>query len=385
MPNFYAEVRINYRSVAGQVFSAGRQDIVEDPTNPGYAKEWINRARGVPSIPQIRYPGDPAPTYLGGRWSNASQPVHAIQPALAYTGGGDPMLVFDRSRLTSMFCEQESVAFPGSAKLMAMSYQLSKGADATAPQVVAADFPSQVLEALRLDPFGDGRFILGASTAAIAGDIVSGIHFFTGESGGGSTWTFYNLPYTTGTSSNEQIPANSRLWIGADPGGIAHLDGTLSSLHMWMGEISPLTRDFILQTLSEDGGDYSAGNRAVMEVVSWTDLTGDLALNQIDRLRPITGYPHLYIKGTVPSSGGPYYVQVGASVDGIVEPDSALGGDLFTYTVAEYPGALPTIVQDAGWSAVADIEVTGEGHYTIIVDRPSGGSMVLHYDIEVEP
>ncbi len=387
MANFEAQVRTSYRDVAGLVLSCARADIVEDPSNPGFVSEWINRAPGLPSKPAIRQPGD-AVTYLGGRFSNPKQPVHALQPTLALTGGGDSRVQLDRARSTFLQSELLVDSLPDSgATLQRLScgYQFTKGPDAALRQVIFDANGGTGLKAFRTSGGGDAIMDSGGMSTTVAGQHDDGTFVFTGEPGNTSVWQKDGGAYGTGTVALAKYASGGRLFIGSEDGD-KFLDGTLDSIHLWAAELSPKTIDLIWQTINEDDTDFSTDVRAPMSNVIWTDLTGDAALDQYDRLRPQTGFPHRYIRVNLPSSPAVHRVQVAAAVDGIAEPDANLGGDLFTYSFAEIPGPpfiQPVLTQDSGWSSIADFALNQEGHYTLVVTRASGGSVVLHFDVQV--
>lgn len=382
MPNFTAQVRTSFRDVAGLVLSCGRQDIIQDPDNPGYAKEWINRAPGLPSIPMIRYPGD-AVTYQGARFTNPRQPNQLFQPGITFTGGGDPRLVFDRSAGTHMFTQACPSIIASALDHFAFAYQVTPGADVSNNQTMFTDEPSNTIKFSRRDAAGDSAAKHGASTLVVAGDHPSAAMLYT-VLNAQATWTRYDLAYggPFGTAIT-QIPADSTFFIGGEDGS-NYYDGIMDSLHVWVSKINARTRDFILQTMSEDGGDYAASTRAPMSKPIWRDVTNDVALGQIQRVRPIDGRDFRYILGSLPSAT-PHLVQLAAATDGVARQDSELGGDLFTWEIVEKPASSGAILsgQDANWSSVIDLTIDTEGHYCIYVWRTDGGGIYLHFDIEV--
>ena len=169
-------------------------------------------------------------------------------------------------------------------------------------------------------------------------------------------------------------------WIGSDDGVTNFCDIILSGVHIWRRHVSPLERDFIYDTIDADGTSYSDYARAEMSIGAWTDDTGTSP--EVSRINPFSERPHRFYLATVPT--GTYRrVQIAASVDGLVVPDSLLGGDLFSIDCIEHVSAgVPHVFQDAGWSSVFDIKVKDEGHYTFVVHRDNGGSVVLHLDVE---
>ena len=380
MPNFEAQVRLSYRDVAGLVLSCARGDIVEDPNNPGFVREWINRAPGLPSQPAIRQPGDPDPTYLGGRFSNLIQKDQALQPTLATTGGGENRVQFDRARSTFMDTDAITEELSAIVRPLACAYQFEAGGDASNNQTIL-DATDSVLVVQRRDGSGDAVIDAGGSLTTVGGDHADGTFLFTGLAAGTSVWQLDGGAYGTGLSTAIQYDDSEVLLVGRDPVG-NYLDGILDSVHLWACELSPKTLDLIWQSLSQDDVDFSSDPRAVMNNVVWTDVTGDATTDEYDRLRPQTGFPHRYILVDLPTGPVAQVVQVAAAVNGIPVPDSELGGDLFAYKFAEFPGASPVLTQDAGWSSIADFTLNAVGHYTLIVTRDSGGSVVLHFDVQ---
>ncbi len=381
MANFEAQVRVSHRDVAGLVLSCERSDIIEDINNPGFVKEWINRAPGLPSQPAIRQPGDPAPTYLGGRFSNPKQLDQTLQPTLV-VAGGNRRVQFDRARSTFLQTELLVANLPNVARPLAVGFQFEQRPDGTNNQVIWFDEAVGTFKGSRLNSGGDAEVLQGGASTTVAGDLPNGTYLFTGETGGTSLWEQDGGAFGTGSATSTAIVTGERMFLGRDTAG-NYLDGILDSMYIWACELSPLTQDLIWRTLNADGTDFATDSRPVINLAVWTDVTGDPLLDQYDRLRPQTGFPHRYILVSIPSGGALHRVQVAAAVNGIVRPDSELGGDLFTYSFTEFPVIPPTVTQDATWSSVIDFDVRNEGHYTLIVTRPSGGSFVLHFDVQV--
>ena len=387
MPNFDAQVRTDYRDVAGMALSLVRADIVEDVSNPGFILKWINRAPGVPSIPFIRQPGDPAPTYAGGRFGDPINRDTATQPTLALTGGGEQRAQFDRARST--FLETEFIAgpMPAVAQPLACGFQWQAGADATTPQILFTTSAANILSCVRQTGGGNAVMACGTVFTNVAGDLPSGTYLFTGEAGGTGLWLQDGGAFGAGSANATVINAAVSMLLGRDTGG-NYLDGTMDGLHVWLQELSPLSLDFIWQTLNADGIDYSANLRGPMNKPIWTDVTGDLSLSEINRLNPLTGVPFRYVLVTLPPAPALHRVQVAAAVNGQVLPDAQLGGDLFTHAWIEVPGPpviFPVTNQDAGWSSVMDFSLNQEGHYTLGITRQNGGAVIVHFDVQVTP
>jgi hypothetical protein len=175
-------------------------------------------------------------------------------------------------------------------------------------------------------------------------------------------------------------------YLGRGTAASTELDGILDCIHLWHRQLSPLELDFVWQKLNEDGTSYDALPRADVRLRLWTDLTGVGANGEGNRLRSIMGAEPRYKLATVPNNGAAYVrVQIAAAVDGKVLADSALGGELFTLDWKEYPGLVPVMDQDAGWSSVFDCQLKHAGHYCAGVRRTGGGTVFLHFDVEVVP
>jgi hypothetical protein len=188
-----------------------------------------------------------------------------------------------------------------------------------------------------------------------------------------------NVSATAGGFTQVAIAAGDAAgFIGSDDGVTNFCDIILRGMHMWRRHLSPLERDFVFDTMGP-GGSFADYARATISLGTWTDATGTSP--EVSRLNSFTERPQRFYIASVPT--GTYRrIQIAASVDGLVLPDTLLGGDLFDIDCIEHasPG-VPHIFQDAGWSAVFDVQVKEEGHYTFVVHRDNGGSMVLHLDV----
>ena len=184
----------------------------------------------------------------------------------------------------------------------------------------------------------------------------------------------------TGTAAQVVIAAGDPAgYICSDDGVTNYCDIKLRGIQMWRRHFSPLEIDFAFDTVSP-AASHSVYSRAVMSIEPWLDETGTSP--EVSRLNPVNGVPHRYYKATIPT-GTFRRIQIAASVDGLVVPDSMLGGSLFDISCIEYPSAgSPHVFQSSGWSSVFDIQVDTEGHYTFVVYRDGGGAHVLHVDVE---
>jgi hypothetical protein len=389
MANFGATLRTGIRDVAGLILSCNRDDIEEDTANPGFVRRWRNRAPGLPSKPQYRAATDPK-TYDGGRCGDPAQSIFANQPAIVLTGGGQKRVQFNRAQ--SQFLEFSTnndivgLVFPGAPPAMeslAVAYQFEKGVSVADPQTIMVGGASYQVDRRT---GGNATAVLAGPSLALVGDHQDGTFLIDGDADAAMT-TWYRNNVSIGSQAGAVSSSiTGQGYIGRSVGG-DYLDGILDSIHVWSRLLSPLERDFVWSKLDEDGTDFAVEDRAAVSIVHWSDTTGDTAAGQINRLRPVIGANHFFKRVTVPNSGVPALrVQLAAAVDGLVLPDSLLGGDLFVLDWAEVPGSppmLPAVSQDAGWSAVFDCELSVAGHYTAVIRRPNGGSVILHFDVEV--
>lgn len=95
------------------------------------------------------------------------------------------------------------------------------------------------------------------------------------------------------------------------------------------------------------------------------------------RLNPKVGRNHRYARAAVGQ-----WIEAKATVGGIEgPPDSALGSRLFTAWLAEVPMHYPLgVIQEPGHSAIIKFKPPVAGHYTLVIRRAEGGSVILHVD-----
>lgn len=108
---------------------------------------------------------------------------------------------------------------------------------------------------------------------------------------------------------------------------------------------------------------------------TWTDpVDGDLQ----SRVNFKENAPQRYFVGTVGTE-----IEISAIVDGTTGPaDGALGGRLFTTWFVECPSPPRVLTHDASESSVQRFTPDQEGHYTVGFERPDGGIMHVHIDVE---
>ena len=373
MANFVARARTSYKDIGGLLLDVDRDGLVEAQGNPGFLGSWTNTARGLP----------------GGRLGNPFQEIASNQPTINTTG--NVTVEFDRS--TSQFLKIPVLGdpLPAATADFAIAFKFVPGADTAFDQLVFSDNGqpnAEQLKVFRRDSAGDATIATGAAGGAtVSGDLPTGTYLYSANATS-TVWEQNGAAFGTGTADTFLLLPDLDVGylLGSGVGGTDFLDGELESFQIWGKELSPREQDLAWQTLDKDAS-FSSDVRAPMSTPVWSDVTGDLALGQVDRLSPIVGAPHRYILGTIPT-GTPSFVQIGAEVGGVTLPDSLLGGDLFTLSFLEVPGPPgppPLVFQDAGWSSIFDIQVDVGGHYCVRVDRPNGGGFLVHFDIEVTP
>jgi len=243
-------------------------------------------------------------------------------------------------------------------------------------------FPN--MDVHRQNGAGNYGYMHNAANQNGVGDMAAGVWLSMLDSAtpAGTMWR-NALNVLAGTASQVLVAAGDPAgWIGSDDGATNISDIILRGMHMWRRHLSPLEIDFLYNTISPAAiaaGMSPVYARADMAIYPWLDGTGTSP--EISRLNAVEGYPHRYYRATIPT--GTYRrVQIAAAVDGLVLPDSLLGGDLFDMACIEYASAgSPHVFQSAGWSSVFDIKVNTEGHYTFAVYRDGGGAHVLHLDV----
>jgi len=378
MPNFTATLRQTYRDISGLIVSCGRADIEEDLANPGFIKRWRNRAGGLPSLPSPRVPADVV-DYAGGRFGDFTQLDPAHQPELAVVLG-QRKVKFNRADETYL---QATIPgdFPYSAhvKGATCAFQYEVGTDPADDQVLYDDGQAGGVRVYRR-LVGDAKFKIGATTNSSTTDLVTG-HWLV-QSDGTFVKRTRDVTFQNTTTIGPALftIAAGAAFLGRKFTGGDYLDAMLSSFHIWARQLSPLEQDFMWKTIDEDNVSFATNLYAPVSTERWTDVTGNPGSSQINRLR--SDVPQFYKLATV--DGGPAFrVQIAASEEGMVKPDVDLVGNLFSLTWTETPGTPPLVTQDVGWSSVFDCVVRVPGHYTARVFREGGGTVFVHFDVEV--
>ena len=122
--------------------------------------------------------------------------------------------------------------------------------------------------------------------------------------------------------------------------------------------------------------DFTARFTAGVTPTIWTD---DPIGGAPSRINPVPGRSPKYAKATAGVQ-----VEIQAKVGGVEGPaDGALGGRLFTGWFAEHPSPhpiAPTLV--GGSTSIQRFTPTVVGHYLWCMQRPGGGTIALHLDVE---
>lgn len=295
------------------------------------------------------------------------QDTAADQPVVR-TVSGRRLMEFTRSRGHELLVPLVGSRFP--ATWWTQAVEFAKGADSANSQVIF--ILGSATSLVRRDGSGDFGFSHGAAPVAGSGDHDDGVWVLESRPGtNDADYLKEGVSQLTGAAAAAAVQAGDPIGYIGSANGSSFLDGQISSLRVWDRALSPLEVDFAFQSLAADATDHSAQDRATMELREWTDETGDHP-----RINPQAASPHRFIVAKFP--GLPRRVQVAASVDGKVRPDSELGGKLFDISVVEVPGAVPLVSQDSGWSAVFDLTIQDEGHHAFLVSREDGGGVIVH-------
>jgi hypothetical protein len=304
------------------------------------------------------------------RFGNPYQDVVAQRPAV--TVGVYNQANFSRASLSNF---RIPLIDPVSSSYWTFAFEYLTKAASAANNHPVIYFPN--LSVWRQNAAGNYKYRHGVADVNGVGDMTSGTWLFSLLSGE----LFRNgvLSLAGGSSSQAIAAADPAGYIGTDGAG-NYCDIILRSMQIWNRRVSALEIDFAFQSLSCQF-EYNQHARGDVSVGTWTDDTGATS-QEVPRNNYTVYAPQRFHRGNFPT-GGMARIQIAASVDGIVRPDSELGGLLFDMHCEEHASAgHPAVYQDAGWSSVWDVLIDTEGHYTFVVHRAGSGSQVLHLDME---
>lgn len=371
MPDFEARIRVDYRDIQGLVLDLN-SDGIEFETPSNKVTRWRNDA-----APRIRS----IPTYA--RYKDAVQPVVANQPLVGSTGGV-PHVLFDAASSEFLSIDMNG-DFGGTKADFTFSYEIDAiGADpATNQSVFGAD-------ELDLYTKGTPNTTDGFRTDAIT-DFNAGPH-------PDDTVVLYRYPassmnrWENGVDQTTDAAAagidlgsdavNPVATLGGNNSGGGFFDGSLRNMRVWNRELHTGEIEFAFQSLAATGVDYSGGSGfATVTRRVWNDATAIPP-----RVNPTLEAPHRFLVATIPV-GGTGFIQLEATIGGVVLPDSALGGDLFAAISLETPNGV--IVSgtpvEAGFSMLQQFRLESVGHYTIEFRHAgANGAIIFHIDVEEE-
>jgi hypothetical protein len=235
----------------------------------------------------------------------------------------------------------------------------------------------------RKDGSGNYGYYHNATNVNGVGDMQSGLWLLSAD--GASTGDLWRngVVDLSGTYTDTEIAASSgSAFIGTNTASTGFCDIILRGIQVWRRMLSPLEIDFAYATLSPET-DYSQQDRLPIQIAQWTDDTGS-GSGEIPRISTLQAVPHRFYLAQIDRTAVFGKIQIAATINGLVVPDSSLGGELFQIDCIEYPSAgKPHIFQDSGWSSVFDVQFSNDpGHYTFVVYRQNGGAEVLHVDLE---
>ena len=362
MANFEVSTRVDYRDVRGLVLDCRQGDFEVDALNR--IQTWFNRAQPDP--------------VTNGKFQNLLQLVDSLKPFRGLNGEA----VFDGAQ---HFTGELRGTLGAAKRDWVMAIDIVKGTSSTPQAIMGSQDDS--LRAFRLNGANYG-YQTPAGFVAGSGEMDDGVNVFASD-GTDVDWLENNVVDISGGAQDPSaFPADTvdAIYVGRTQGGGDGLRASLRSIRLWSRVLSPRELDLIHATIGQT--DLSAGlvgvPRAQMSLADWTDETFDQSLRQVNRLNPQIGIPQKFVKATMPAGETATMVQFACEVEAEVKPDSRLGGDLFTVSVIEQPGtSAPGVNQDAGWSSVFDVTFQIEGHYTLLFERPSGGSVIVHIDVVV--
>jgi hypothetical protein len=314
------------------------------------------------------------------RFGNPYQDVVARRPAVT-TPAGYTQATFDRTNSEFMNIPLAYDIIAGSWTA-AFEYLTVAASGANNHPILV--FPNWSI--WRQNAAGNYKYRHGAVDVNGVGDMAAGA-WVLGWTAAATAALYRNgSSVLAGSASNQEIAAADPAgYIAADTGaGGNFCDIILRAMAIWRRRMSPLEIDFVFRTISPEF-DYAVQDRAAMSDPpgTWTDDTGATA-QEVSRINPTTYAQHRFYMAQFPA-GTQRRIQISASIDGLVVPDAELGAPpkLFEMKCIEHASAgHPAVYQDAGWSAIWDVEINTEGHYTFAVYREGSGTVVLHLDAE---
>lgn len=354
MSNFELQIRRDIQDIEGAVLSVNADNLVLDGTD---VVTMTNLAKAV------------KPGSLQPRYQNPTQDTAANRPTFISILGFN-FVRFERASSQFLDVLQNIDGIFSGIHEWTIGIAGIKGDDSSNSQAII-DLAN--LKIRRKNGSGDKSYSYIATEQGGTGDWVNGasIVIFNGATGG--EWFENGSSDYSGSCSN-LTPLDGI--IGSIIGGTEYLDFGLSGLYLWKRVLSDFEIDFAFNQIDS----FASSTTRVWATVTmekWLDGTGNYS-----RINPNLTVPHRYYKVGV-TSGDSEFIQISASVDGVVLPDTELYGDLFTYHWIEAPGSSAPVFREAGWSSIFDIRLFLEGHYVFQVNRQGGGAVLVHFDVEL--
>jgi hypothetical protein len=353
MPNFEAEIRINQYNINGLVLACPVSSVVLNGSN---VTEWTNLAPAV----------QPGSTDI--RFNNPIQGTTANQPLLINSGGQD-YVSFDISGSKYMDLPRNAGSWSGIPE-WTIAISGKKGTDNTNGQDILS-LPN--IEILRRNSSGNKAYIYDVTEQAGSSDYTDGASVIVYKGATGGEWFTNGLSDFTGTCSNVTPSADGTIGRDYTSGNFADFD--MTGIYIWKRALEDSEVDFAFRDI-DPTTDHSTLDWAEIVLTEWKDDT-----STPPRINPYVGVPQKYYKVKVPTSTTKK-MQITATVNGLLTPDSGLGGDLFIYDWIEYPVIRPVTTNPSGWSSIFNIDLIHEGHYTFQILRQDGGAVILHFDVE---
>jgi len=262
--------------------------------------------------------------------------------------------------------------------LLTISYEYTQYDTAANDQSVLG-FPN--LKILRTNGSGNFGYKYNVTEQVSVGDMATGQWMLIPTSTTTAQMYQNNSSVLSGTFAVVDIASGIAAgYIGCSDGATDFCSCKLRGVQIWNRRLTALERDFVYKTINTTT-EYQVNNLFDMTTPQWRDLR-DGALKQ--RINPSNFASHRFILGSGLTNDVPLRIQIACTVGGFLLPDTDLDGNLFGLEIMEAPSGTPAVIsQDTGYSAIFDVLITEEGHYTFFVSRPSGGATILHFDAEI--
>lgn len=349
MPNFDVTIRRDQYDVDGLVLACK----VEDAT-PAL---WTNTAPAV-------QPGSSDPRFL-----DLIQTVTANQPTIVNLSGQDYVYF---KRTDSKYYELLVNAGTWSGiNEWTVAISGKKGADSSNNQYL---FSIPNMELIRRNAAGNKAYIYNVTEVPGTGDVADGAYLMIFQGVTGGAW-FENGVFDFSGGCADITPGVAGE-IGRRYTAANYADFYMTGVYVWKRVLQIDEIDFVFDHI-DPVTKHAVFDWAIVTLKDWLDDTATPP-----RINPYSGASHKYYHVAIPSGTTPW-IQITASVGGLVLPDSKLGGKLFTPSWTEVPSVKPLTYSPSSWSSIIELKIEDEGHYTLQITREDGGSVIVHFDAEV--